>query len=371
MASYASRLRQDIPRWVRAGLIDEAAGAAILRDAEAHERRSISFGAILAVMAALLVGAAILIFVAANWEAIPRLLRVGALFAVIAAGYIGGATLKLRDHAVIGEALWLVAAAAFGGAIALIGQMYHLAGDETAAILVWCAGTAFAAAALRSGPLTVAAAGLAAFWLFARGVEFWRASEFPYSFAGMTAVLWLVSLWTRSTAARHLLLLSMILYTALLAIEHDVTGVALVLAAACATLFAAAVLRPDDMERIARLNGLLPVHCLLGFLAAVFMIQFEITGDSTAGFAVTAALAFAGIGAALVLFGRESRGLRWLAYAGFGVELCLVYVLMIGSMLGTAGFFLVAGVLLGVMAFAIIRIEKRLADPSAMAAGAA
>ena len=371
MASYASRLRQDIQRWVRSGLIDDAAGAAILRDAEAHERRSISFGTILAVMASLLVGAAILIFVAANWEAIPRLFRVGALFAVIAAGYIGGAALKLSDHAVIGEASWLVAAAAFGAAIALIGQMYHLGGDETAAILAWCAGTAFAAAGLRSGPLTVAAAGLAAFWLFSRGVEFWRASEFPYHFVGMAAVLWLVSLWTGSTAARHLLILSMVLYAVLLAIEHDVTAVAVMLAAASAALFAVAVLRPDDVERIARLNGLLPVHCLLGFLVAVFLIQIETTDESAAAFAVTAALAFAGIGAALILFGRESRGLRWLAYAGFAVELCLVYVLMIGSMLGTAGFFLVAGVLLGAMAFAIIRIEKRLADPAAMAAGAA
>ena len=44
---------------------------------------------------------------------------------------------------------------------------------------------------------------------------------------------------------------------------------------------------------------------------------------------------------------------------------------MIGSMLGTAGFFLVAGVLLGVTAFAIMRIEKRLADPARVPAGAA
>jgi len=181
MASYVSRLRQDMARWVRSGLIDDAAAAAVLRDAEARERRSISFGSILAVMAALLVGAAILVFVAANWEAIPRLARVGVLFAVIAGGYLGGAVLKLRDHAVMGEALWLVAAAAFGAAIALIGQMYHLAGDETEAILAWCAGTALAAVGLRSGPLTVAAVGLASFWLLSRGLEFWQATSFHIS----------------------------------------------------------------------------------------------------------------------------------------------------------------------------------------------
>ena len=166
---------------VGAGLIDQAAGAAILGDAEANERKSLSFGSVLAVMAALLVGAAILVFVAANWEAIPRLARVGSLFAVLMAGYVGGAVLKLYDHSAIGEAVWLVAAAAFGAAIALISQMYHLSGDETEAILTWCIGTGIAAAALRSGPLTIAAVGLAGFWLFSRGMEFWASAISPVS----------------------------------------------------------------------------------------------------------------------------------------------------------------------------------------------
>ena len=59
-----------------------------------------------------------------------------------------------------------------------------------------------------------------------------------------------------------------------------------------------------------------------------------------------------------MLAGRESRGLRWIAYAGFAVELCIVYAVMIEDMLGTAGFFLAAGILLALLAFAIIRIEK-------------
>ena len=63
-------------------------------------------------MAALLFAAAVLILVAANWEAIPRLGRVGALFALIAGSYLGGAFLHLRGHAAFGDAAWLVAAAA-------------------------------------------------------------------------------------------------------------------------------------------------------------------------------------------------------------------------------------------------------------------
>ena len=66
-----------ISRGGETGLIDRATADALLRDVEANERKSLSFGSILAIMAALLFGAAILILVAANWEAFPRLARVG------------------------------------------------------------------------------------------------------------------------------------------------------------------------------------------------------------------------------------------------------------------------------------------------------
>ena len=316
-------------------------------------------------MAALLLAAAILVFVASNWEAIPRIVRVGVLFAIIFAGYVGGAVLKLSGHAAIAEAVWLVAAAAFGGSIALIGQMYHLSGDETQAVLTWCVGTAVAAAALRSGPLTVAAVALATAWLFLREVDFWRDTDFPYYFLAIAAVLWLISYWTNSAASRHLLVLSLIFYAALLAIENDndVVHIGAGLAAVSAALFALAVAMPAAVDRIVRLGGLLPVHGMIGFLTGMIMIQFDLAGDAGPGFAIAGGLALAGIVAAVVLAGRESRGLRWIAYVGFAVELCLIYGVMIQDMLGTAGFFLAAGVILGLLALAIIRIEKRMKEP--------
>ncbi|TIS82186.1 MAG: DUF2157 domain-containing protein, partial [Mesorhizobium sp.] len=94
MAGYSTRIRADIERWRQAGLIDASTADVLRRDVEANARQSLSFGSILAMMAALLFGAAILIFVAANWDAIPRLARVAALFAIILGGYVGGAVLK-------------------------------------------------------------------------------------------------------------------------------------------------------------------------------------------------------------------------------------------------------------------------------------
>ncbi|TIW71342.1 MAG: DUF2157 domain-containing protein [Mesorhizobium sp.] len=365
MASYASRVRSDIARWRQTGLIDAPTAEALVRDIEANERKSLSFGSILAMMAALLFGAAILIFVAANWEAIPRLVRVAALFTAILAGYVGGAVLKTRDHAAMGEALWIVAAAAFGGSIALIGQMYHLTGDEASALLTWGGGTALAAVALRSNPLTVVSVGIADAWLLLKWGGFFRRSEFPHLFPAIVLVLFAISFWTRSQAARHLIILSVLFYLVLLSMDHNTLQVSVPLALVSALLFAAAVFAAEPVDRIVQLGGRLPLHALIGFLTGMAMVQFELADEASynGAFAIASAVALAAIVAAIMLGGRESRGLRWVAYAGFAFELAIIYVVMLQSMLGTAGFFLAAALLLGTMALVIIRVEKRMNTP--------
>ena len=363
MTGYSSRVRQDIKRWRAAGLIDARTADVLNLDVKQNERRSLSFGSILAMMAALLLAAAILVFIAANWEAIPRLVRVGALFALILGGYVGGAVLRSRDHPAIGEALFVVGAAAFGGAIALIGQMYHLSGDESSALMTWCAGTALAALLLRSSPLTVAAVAIADAWLAVtlfNGFEIFSSTEFPHLFVAIVAILFCLSYWTRSQPARHLALLSLILYAALFAADHDVAQVAVALAVVSAACFAFAVLSPRPVDRIVHLGGRLPLHGLIGFLTGVLLLQLEFSDSDVRGFAVASAVALAGIAVAIVLAGRESRGLRWIAYLGFALELFIIYAVTMQTMLGTAGFFLVAAIILGIVAVAIIRIEKRL-----------
>lgn len=357
MAGYLKTLRKDIARWQAAGLLDERTASALLRDAE-NRPGGISFGSILAILAAVLLGAALLLLIAANWEAFPRLLRVGLIFAGIAAGYVGGAWLKLRGHAAFGEALWLLAATAFGAGIALIAQMYHLSGEEAQAVLLWCGGTAFAALALRSHPLTVGAVLLAATWLLmvmdARGQ-----APVPLGYLLLAAGLWAVSLWTRSVAARHLILLSLMLYAVLFYLDSDrlVAPIALVLISIAAFAFATQL--PDLSESIFKLDGGLPVQGLLGFIAGMSVVQFELYEQP--GFVYVAIVVFAGVIGALVLAGRESRMLRWLAYAGFIWELGFVYLVLLGSMLGTAGFFFVAGIVLAAIAWTISRIERRMA----------
>lgn len=370
MARYAVQLRQDVERWVSSGLIDRSTAEKLVLDAERRERKSFGPGAVLAMMAALLFGAGVLIFIAANWEAFPRLARVAALFALIFGGYVGGAFARLRGHVAIGEALWIVAAAAFGASLALIGQMYHMSGDESAAILTWCAATALAALVLRSGPLTVAATGIADVWLAAALTGGLIASfrvDSPALFLPVAAVLFGISYWTRSQATRHLILLSLIAYATWHAIDGDTFEIAFMLAGVSACLFAVAHIMPAEVDNVVRINRRLPIHALIGFLVAMMLIQIDVEGDSS--FPVAAAVTLAGIVAALVLHGRESRGVRWIAYLAFAIELCLIYAITMGTMLGTAGFFVFAAVLVGLLALLIIRLERRLGSDAPQAEG--
>ena len=165
MARYAERLKKDIERWTGEGLIDAATATRLTTDVDAKAVSRISFTTVFSMMAAILLGAALLLLVAANWEAMPRLLRVALLLTLILVGYVGGAVLKLRGHGAFGEAAYLLAAIAFGGSIALIAQMYHLSGEEADAILTWFFGSVLAAVLLRSPTLTIGAVILSAVWL--------------------------------------------------------------------------------------------------------------------------------------------------------------------------------------------------------------
>ena len=220
---------------------------------------------------------------------------------------------------------------------------------------------------MRSHPLTIGAVLLAGAWLIFELDN--RGDEIPLGYLVIAAGLWAISLWTRSVAARHLILLSLMIYAGIWYVETEVLLAPALMVALAVGAFAFATQMPDRSEEIVRLGGGLPVQGLLGFIAGMSLVQFELYEE--AEFAIVAAIVFAGVIGALVLAGRESRMLRWLAYAGFIWELGFVYIVLLGSMLGTAGFFFAAGIVLAGIAWAITRIERRMAAAQTAGEGAA
>lgn len=367
MIGYSTKVKRDIGRWNDAGLIDAETAAALSLDVDTNHR-GVSFGAVLSMMAAALLSAAILLVVAANWDAIPRLVRVTLLLVLILAGYLGGALLKLRGRDNAAEAAWVTAAVTFGAAIALIAQMYHLSGDEKQAILVWSLGTAFAAAMLRSGPLTVGAVLLSTVWMVMLGLDdWWSMRSFAVVFPVLAASLFLLARWTKSFAGRHLVLLSLILFGFVHFVQHESHVAPALLIIAGIALFAFFYLRPDEAERTFELGNGLPVQALASVLVGIGIMQLDFVDEPA--FLFVSMLAFVAVVAALVLCGRDNAALRWLAYAAFIFQLCFIYVVTVGSMLGTAGFFVVGAAAFAGLAWLISRLERRLGGSQTQAMG--
>src|SRR5262249_42724891 len=157
--AYRQRLEADVARWQADGVITPAAGEAI-RNSLVPLGSGINIPVVVAIVGGLLIAAAFLAFVAANWTEIARVLRFAILLAGIAVAYGVGAAFAQAGRPVLADLAASVGAIIFGAAIALIGQMYHLGDDFAAGVLLWAAG-ALAAAAL-TGSRRAPAGGLRA-----------------------------------------------------------------------------------------------------------------------------------------------------------------------------------------------------------------
>jgi uncharacterized membrane protein len=120
-------------RWRGAGLLDEATESAILRYEESQAKPSgRRWQVILAlVMGGILLGAGVLLFVAAHWDEVSPLVRLALVMAMLALFHVAGVVSRERfsGFATTMHALGTVSC---GAAIALIGHAGALAGGGNA-----------------------------------------------------------------------------------------------------------------------------------------------------------------------------------------------------------------------------------------------
>ena len=142
---YRQRLDADLVRWQAVGLIAPATGDAI-RQALGPRPKSVDLATVVAIVGGLLIAAAFLAFVAANWSEIARPARFGILLAGIAAAYAAGAWFDRAGRPFLGDLGASAGSIIFGAAIALVGQMYHLGEDFGGGMALWALGALVAAA---------------------------------------------------------------------------------------------------------------------------------------------------------------------------------------------------------------------------------
>lgn len=363
--SYFTSTRRLIERWQHRGLIDRQTADKLLADIRS-DRSGFNLGTALATLGGVLLGSAVILLVAANWEYMPRIFRVGLIFSLIWASYLIGAWRETRGDNVWSTALYILGAASFGGGIALISQMYHISGDENQAIAIWSLGVFISAFLLRSPVLSATAMLLAAYYL--KMIVFDDGEGlFGFSYLVIGPVIALIGIasarFTRSPVTAHMVVLFSILWFCLCYAANDEYAYLWILAIIGAFGLVANKLMPQLLRKLTQIPEAFATYGLFALLIslAVFQVEPSLYHSENEYRIVLYGIAIIFVAVlALLMHGRENAGLRWLVYFAFSMEVLYLAFITIGTIISTSGFFLIAGILVLLLAGLVSRFEKRM-----------
>jgi uncharacterized membrane protein len=373
-----------------------------IRTARFGEEASSRLPAIFAMLGALMLAASVCAFVAANWQEIPRLVRLFGILALIAACFPLALQLGRRAIPWGDDAAVTFATLCFGAGVALVGQMYHLPGDWPAGAMLVAIGAVIAAALTgKSGPLVIGFAAMTA-WSFGRFDDWqWRDIHWSFLLLFVPAVAVAMGRENRLIAHTAVLALSVWLGALLAAYAPDRDGMRVIdgLLAISAAYMATGLLAWEK-GWLAEFRALLPWGAwMFGLLLCAETVRaldnphlhfFDLGVGVTYGvalaalaslavlardkgrlaliaaclIALTIPLMFAGLGAGpsrllvpiavlvsavTLIAGGLVTGLRSLVivgYAVFGISMLILLWRTIGTLLGQSLFFLIAGIVL-------------------------
>jgi len=381
----ATLIERQIEDWEKRGVIGAETAANLRADigasltaskggAGAKPARRFSFFQVVAFFAAISIGAAILLFIASNWEFIPRLVRAGGAVAIIFAGFVAGALVNGRQGLrmrILEEACYVVAGAAFVGGVALVGQMYHISGDIQDTALLYAIALGLSGFAVRSFALVAVAGGWITYWqvngpdaenlLSMQFLVFAVAIGAGLAFATSMKAAWLRRILYAGAVIGLLPFAGEVLEW-LVERYEDIPGDvrdavwtlvwALSLGGLMLERWRPAQLRGLPLMKSPRVGALF----VTGLVAIAFM-HGEFEGDI--GLIIAACLAVLFVLVVLYAHGRDNRLVRYVCYALFVGEVLVVYGETVYSLLGTSGFFLVLGFVLAAIAFVVHRLERR------------
>lgn len=142
---FKRQLKQEAERWQQDGWISRQQYARIASHYQLDalgESAQGQFTRALISIGCVLIGISVITFVSANWQAIPRLVRVLMLVSLFLSVNIAGVRLLQRPQSQrLGQGLLLLGSLILGGNLALMGQMFHQSGSGYGLCLVWGAGT--------------------------------------------------------------------------------------------------------------------------------------------------------------------------------------------------------------------------------------
>ncbi|MFK5977329.1 MAG: DUF2157 domain-containing protein [Rhizobiaceae bacterium] len=424
---YVSRLKNDSGRWVEKGIIDKDAAEEILAEVQS-QKRGYSFASIIIMLGLVCLAFAAMTFVAANWDVMPRYVRVLLLISAMWAAYGGAVFANSSDSPVLADFLAMLGSAVFGATIMLVGQIYHMQGNAKDAVLLWAGGAFLAAIILRSSASLWLAIGLFTLW-FALDLniffEVGREINFLY------LLFWVAcagaAYWLKARRSAHLLMLGILFWMTItamdLAVRDKTLTYFLVMYAAFYVFIALAIVSLEKWKVLHEFEASFISYMVMSIIGMTafwvaassfdgrFIIEVKTASvylNSHVPMAVCLAialgilafgwnqklnskydLAFCAIWIAASMYATSYLGFQipfiseavalglsiWfismgerqdiasvtrLGYLAFTMIMVLIYFRTVGSLIGTAGFYLVSGVLLVLGAIFVPRVFKAL-----------
>ena len=191
MIFHKNFLADELAKWREDGLIsDEAARKIAARyDIDlsgANERRSF----ILKLVAYLFLALSLFTLVGANWEELPRAVRLIIVLGILAAVNFSGVLAQKNGKETQATTLFFLGNFCYGAAIILVAQIYHLGEHMPDGVLLWAVGALALALATRKSIIALQALVLGLIW-FLMEFEFSGVSHgFLLFIVACAAVLW-------------------------------------------------------------------------------------------------------------------------------------------------------------------------------------
>ncbi len=370
---YRSRLQRDLDKWVGQGLLPAEGARAALAEYDARPQ-SFTLGRVLLMLAAVLLAAALLLFVASNWDGMERWTRVGLLMGSLWLFFGLASFTAMRGSSYLPGVFLILGTASFGASIALIAQMYNLSGDGLSATFLWVAMAGAAALLYRSAALTYATGLIAGFQFLVIMGESVAGPGSIWFYMPLLQALFVIGLayYTGAMRARHISYFIILGWVGWIYVDHRLQIAPWAIAAAGLALFLAAALPVSPLHRFARAAGAAPAFYAFALTCmGLALHQLDVgrffdnsPSDYNNAWPAIAAAAFAVF--AIALEGRDNGAIRYAGYAVFALEILYLSLEVVGSILGTSGIFLGAGVLLAAVAYIVIRLERRFAAINAV-----
>jgi uncharacterized membrane protein len=418
---YVRQLKRDLDDWIARGLVPESSREAILKSVGADTGMTLS--AMIAVLGVILIGAAAMSFVAANWEEMGKLARLIVLFGAMWAAF-GTAAAVYTSRPWLGQALVLLGVLMFGANIMLIAQTYHIQAHYPDGVLLWGLGAIAAAALVPSRAALAMALALGGlwtwqerfdfdqllhvaflpYWLVCAGLAAWLAWRPGVHLASLTLLFWLIVSyeglrlilgWNETEMVALYALAPMAVWAGAAAFKneserHALTVEHYAILMALAAFTAIHVVGVQD----GRAGSWLGVAAILS-LAAVGAAAYGLRNSSHSVLDIAGIAFFCGAAIVMTLMTNEDEDMRrlaacvaglvvilWilargvrtedrftinLALVGFGIWVLYTYFVVFGRFMDQAVFLLAGGVLLIGLSLFLDQLRRRLTPPSAKA----